>query len=672
MEDKCSLMGSNLTVRAFLQKNRKLSDQMELLPDTDKYLLMVLIYLQQTDLLADKEEISSLQRLLSTLRKLEEFYEEIGGIIGYHTLLLSLASSDREALNKSLLFHNPPLIDISDYAENLAPYLHEGIASLPYMAEFYPLGGAADRLHLQEEKTGKELPAAKLEVGNKSLLERLLDDLIAREYLYFKLYQKQVRVPVIIMTSHAKDNHRHILSLLEEKSWFFRDKDSFHIMIQPQVPTITEEGKWAIGRDGLPLRKPSGHGVLWKLAQKHQIFTLLRDRKVSKAIVRQINNPLAGLDYNLLLLSGYGYLKDQYFGFFCTKRKKGAQEGAVVLTEDNDRFSLTNIEYCDFIKRKIDPTHFPSNTNILFVDIEKIEKAVKENPFPGLLVNWKKSVVYDKGKQVEKKIARLESTMQNIADQFVEEECSVQKGMRQSFAIYNEREKLISTAKKVYQEENDGSESPERCFYDLQYASWDLLQNYCQIDLTEWPSWEKYKEKGAPILFSYHPALGPLYAIIAQKMQGGSLADHSECHLDIAELYWSDVHIEGFFSLEAINIYGHVESEKLCYSNETGKCYLKNVTVKNGERNNKNFREVWREKRKDKGLSITIHGNGEFYAENLIIEGNHHFEVKDKHSLHLSQKDGKLIVEEKKLYKPTWFWGYKESKKGSIILSRHS
>ena len=37
-----------------------------------------------------------------------------------------------------------------------------------------------------------------------------------------------------------------------------------------------------------------GHGVLWRLAQRSEIFDWLYQRGCQKAIVRQINNCLAG------------------------------------------------------------------------------------------------------------------------------------------------------------------------------------------------------------------------------------------------------------------------------------------------------------------------------------------------------------------------------------------
>lgn len=61
-----------------------------------------------------------------------------------------------------------------------------------------------------DEATGEPLPAAVLPYGGRSLLEGLVRDLQAREYVHFKLHGRQVTTPVAVMTSDAKGNHRRI------------------------------------------------------------------------------------------------------------------------------------------------------------------------------------------------------------------------------------------------------------------------------------------------------------------------------------------------------------------------------------------------------------------------------------------------------------------------------
>lgn len=101
-------------------------------------------------------------------------------------------------------FFSPAFVDIVKENDAVREAIDWGLEGLPQMAEIYPLGGAADRLHLVEEKTGLELPAAKLPFAGKMLLEHLIRDLQAREFLYYQVYGKQIITPIAIMTSHEK------------------------------------------------------------------------------------------------------------------------------------------------------------------------------------------------------------------------------------------------------------------------------------------------------------------------------------------------------------------------------------------------------------------------------------------------------------------------------------
>ena len=48
---------------------------------------------------------------------------------------------------------------------------------------------------------------------------------------------------------------------------------------------------------------------------------------------------------------------------------------------------------------------------------------------------------------------------------------------------------------------------------------------------------EQYLEKGPSFIFLYHPALGPLWDIIAQKVRGGALKHGSELVLEVRSQY---------------------------------------------------------------------------------------------------------------------------------------
>ncbi len=55
--------------------------------------------------------------------------------------------------------------------------------------------------------------------------------------------------------------------------------------------------------------------------------------------------------------------------------------------------------------------------------------------------------------------------------------------------------------------------------------------------------------QGPGFIFLFHPALGPLWDVISQKVVGGSLAQGGELVLELAEARLVDVHLDG--SLQA-------------------------------------------------------------------------------------------------------------------------
>jgi hypothetical protein len=68
----------------------------------------------------------------------------------------------------------------------------QGLLAMPYLSEILPVGGAGDRLGLRCEVTGEGLPAAMLLYCGRSMMEGLIRDLQAKEYLYWQLTGTQV------------------------------------------------------------------------------------------------------------------------------------------------------------------------------------------------------------------------------------------------------------------------------------------------------------------------------------------------------------------------------------------------------------------------------------------------------------------------------------------------
>ncbi len=457
---------------------------------------------QQEQLLNPSDEphqlSERLRRMLEELFPVEAFYKGIGGLIGYHWTMLSCMAEGKRELpsgGSSPVYHRPPGIDISLESEEVRSYILQGILSLPELAEIYPVGGAADRLSFCDPQSGQPLPAAKLEFCGRTLLEGLIRDLTAREYLYFKLFGEPVITPVAMMTSSEKDNHTHILELCESRGWFGRPKDSFRFFCQPVVPTMDSEGNWCQGRvDEAPHEAGRARCDL-EGCRGGGGFRLDGESGAEKTACAPDQQSDCGTDYGLLAFTGVGFREDKAFGFASCPRQVESAEGVNISIEkrvgQKSHYCLTNIEYCDFPKFTIEDvpvepgsaySRYPSNTNILFADIAAIRQAVTHCPIPGMLVNLKKMAFADeRGTVQEREVARLESTMQNIADCFeqtVDAALPLKEVSLKTYLTYNHRRKTISTTKKHYQSHSSLLETPEGCFYD------QLLQ---QLRPT-WPS----------------------------------------------------------------------------------------------------------------------------------------------------------------------------------------
>ncbi|CAN4102407.1 unnamed protein product [Withania somnifera] len=372
----------------------------------------------------EAEEFEALRSMLKIIAEVERFYDCIGGIIGYQIMVLELLAQstfEQPCLshnsNKSLKreiteIHPPSVLDLSQDLEYASEAAIWGIEGLPNMGEIYPLGGSADRLGLVDSNSGECLPAAMLPYCGRTLLEGLIRDLQAREYLYFKLYGKQCITPVAIMTSAAKRNHEHVTSLCEELRWFGRGRSKFKLFEQPLVPAVSaEDGQWLASRPFKPVCKPGGHGVIWKLAYNEGVFQWFQDHGRRGATVRQVSNVVAATDVTLLALAGIGLRQGKKLGFASCKRNAGATEGINVLIEKKNlegkwTYGISCIEYTEFDKFGMTDNplssyslqdEFPANTNILYVDLPSAELVASSNDetsLPGMVLNVKKAITF--------------------------------------------------------------------------------------------------------------------------------------------------------------------------------------------------------------------------------------------------------------------------------------
>lgn len=657
-----------------------------------------------------EEERVALESLLKMLGEVEQFYDCIGGIVGYQLTVLELLTQSPHEEGKinipplrtnKLLgsqfveIYPPTVLDLSEDTEYASKAALWGIEGLPDLGEIYPLGGAADRLGLVDSETGECLPAAMLPYCGRTLLEGLIRDLQAREFLYFKLYGKQCITPVAIMTSAAKNNHLHITGLCEKLRWFGRGRLNFHIFDQPLVPVVTaEDGQWIVERSLAPVCKPGGHGVIWKLAHDKGVFKWFHNHGRKGATVRQISNVVAATDLTLLALAGIGLRHGKKLGFASCQRNSGATEGINVLLEKKNldgkwAYGVSCVEYTEFNKFGItvDPlspnslqAEFPANTNILYVDLpsaELIGSSKDESSLPGMVLNVKKPIAYVDNFGMKHCVSggRLECTMQNIADKFLNTYPSrcykvVEDGL-DTFIVYNDRQKVTSSAKKSRGHTGKSlHQTPDGSLLDIMRNAYDLL-SCCGIEIPKVERNDVYVDSGPPFLIFLHPALGPLWEVTRQKFQGGFISKGSELQIEVAEFLWRDVQLRGSLIISSENVVGSVATNEdgepiLQYGRRCARCKFKNVKVLNdGIDWSSGENLYWKhDVQRFEALKIVLHGNAEFEAIDVIIQGNHVFNVPNGHRMQItSGKSGLEIqmkpIEEELMDSGTWFWNYK-------------
>ena len=91
--------------------------------------------------------------------------------------------------------------------------------------------------------------------------------------------------------------------------------------------------------------------------------------------------------------------------------------------------------------------------------------------------------------------------------------------------------------------------------------------NYCHLKASvrlsgpclQLPEVHEYLEEGPSFIFLFHPSLGPLWDVVAQKVQGGTLAAKSELVLEVAEACLCNVHVHGSLQVQADSVMGRTE-----------------------------------------------------------------------------------------------------------------
>ncbi len=671
-------------ILSFIKKSKSLSHYVIDASTEERYAIKSIIAIGQGPIVFREVNTFSsnnpLKDLVRQLLQVEDFYQAIGGIIGYHYAVLHLIQElDNPEKEDEFSYHRPEGLDLCKSSIEVHKAIKEGIDALPFMGEIYPVGGAGDRLNLIDPLTNEPLPAALLPFGEGNLLEGLIRDLQAREFLYFKLTGKQVCTPIAMMTSNEKNNHARILEVCEKAQWFGRPKDSFRFFVQPSVPVLTIEGNWVMTEPLKMLAKPGGHGVIWREALRQGIFDWFSSLGRKKFLVRQINNPLAGTDHGLLALAGVGFQDDKAFGVASCPRYVNSAEGMLVMVEkkgaEGVSCGITNIEYTEFKKRGIEdaPTTpngkyslFPSNTNILFVDLQKMREKAQNAPIPGMLINMKSTVLYTdaEGEKREIKGGRLESTMQNVADFLTDSfPKPLEKGEQnklQTFVTYNTRRKTSAFTKSLYKKGESAIGTPEGAFYERMHNAYDLLKNYCNVEVPKVQEEDEFLREGPSFIFEYHPGLGPLFEVIGQKIQGGKFEKGAELQLELSEVHIESLILDGSLIIKADSPLGKKDEKgTISYQNQGGRCLLKNIRVRNRGIDSKAENCYWSGKiARREALEVFLEGNAEFIAENVVFNGNITIKVPDGWCWTAKNEGKEVVFDKKKVESSSWKWSY--------------
>lgn len=631
-----------------------------------QFVLLALVVIQQDHLLASDAPVplEVQQTFLNQLSLIEEFYQTLGGILGYHrTVLQLLAAKQSRSPDLRVTYTSPQGVSLTDDSTKIREAVVIALRDLPLLAEFYPVGGSGERLDLVNSASHEHLSPCFLPFLGRSLLEGLIQDLEGREFLAYKIYGTRHTVPIVMMTSSEKGTDQRVRELCTQKEWFGRPARSFFLISQPLVPLVSQEGRWISSSPLILALKPGGHGILWKLASERGVFSTLKKEGKTHCLVRQINNPLGGRDRNLLALAGIGLLEDKHFGLFGCERDPAHEEGVlvekIVSSGGTFEYGITNVEYTELDEHTRRSSPHPANVNLLFAKIDAIEQVLPRNPLPGLILNMKSSTI-ENGREI--KAGRLEATMQNIADQIVYRSAEPLQPdeytqQQPTFFVQNLRCASLSSTKKPFRADQVAN-TPEKAFYDLAASNHALLAS-CGMTLAPWRPFDN--DNPLASLFLFHPALGPLHEIVRQKIRGGSVSEGGELLCNIPEINLSDLTVEG----------------SLCLSSQTnnvykmGRCSLRNVRVRNRGIAWQLSVPLWKgDFKRHEALRIELGEGSEFVADNVVFAGDHQFIVPPRCRLAVSQDEqGNIVSSMTHISCPSWTWHYTVTPDWKIHLS---
>jgi UTP---glucose-1-phosphate uridylyltransferase len=641
----------------------------------ERFVLALAVLLDQFDRLFHgieslKARFEKIRSLVDLLVSTERFYRPIGGLLGYYEQVLRLLAMGQEETFPGLF--PPPMEDMRDKTKAVWRYCYEGVSRLRECATIFTVGGAGERLRLMDPDTKEPLPVACLIFGGRTLLEWLFRDIEALEYWHFRVFGKQISIPILLMTSLEKNNDAQIEMLCQEHGWFGKRPDSIFRIVQQLVPVVTTDGQWACTGPLQLMARPGGHGVIWKLANDAGAFEWLAKSRISSVFVRQINNPLAGLDHTLFSFLGMGLQEKKSFGFVACPSRPGFAEGLNVLVVNKDKTAgISNIEYTKFGALQKRNPHLmegscPANTNILFANVKAVANALQNLPIPGMVVNAKCEADVVEGEQnIRRPVARLESMMQSIAEAMMApvsdpfDKPETAHKLPTFLALYD-RTKMFSVTKRSLAAGQSPYETPECCLYDWYLACRKLLNESCSFNLPAEQTLDQFLQSGPNCTFFFHPALGPLWDVIGQKLSGGEIFPGGELELEIAEFFARDLSVKGSLRILCDTVVGQKDAKgQRHFTSDVGRVLLENVSIENEGLAEASLADhLKRTVQRASSCTIMLKGASELVARDVVIRGDFSLTVPEGKRVTLRQMaSGGVEAIEEPYSAPSWHYG---------------
>ena len=150
LSKKLAIVAANKVAHKFLESSHSLQTLLRKCDEASQFVIHAVLAIgqgpvifQDIDGLDDLEK--QLQAFLATLLKLEKFYQNLGGIVGYHLTMLKLMADKQGKSSvscESIAYDEPEGLDCFRETTDVRKAVRWGIEHMPELAEIYPIGGA--------------------------------------------------------------------------------------------------------------------------------------------------------------------------------------------------------------------------------------------------------------------------------------------------------------------------------------------------------------------------------------------------------------------------------------------------------------------------------------------------------------------------------------------------